>query len=85
MVPQNTFADEKKPWTSVVLWNQYSGSVATDKFIDEFKLRAWIIEQNGLKGFASPNNEMGTFYDEAIIGNHGIPILPLSRADMQLA
>ena len=60
-------------------------SVAADKFIDEFKLRAWIIEQNVLKGLAPPSSEVGTFYDEAIIANHGIPILPPSRADMQLA
>ena len=60
-------------------------SVAADKFIDEFKLRAWIIEQNVLKGLAPPSSEVGTFYDEVIIASHGIPILPPSRADMQLA
>ena len=59
-------------------------SVAADKFIDEFKLRAWAIEQNVLKGLAPPSSEVGTFYDEVIIASHGIPILPPSRADMQL-
>ena len=58
--------------------------MAADKFIDEFKLRAWIIEQNVLKGLAPPSSEVGTFYDEAIIAAHGVPILPPSRADMQL-
>ena len=58
-------------------------SVAADKFIDEFKFRAWTIEQNVLKGFAPPSSEAGTFYDEGIIAIHGVPILPPSRADMQ--
>ena len=58
-------------------------SVAAEKFINEFKLRAWIIEQHVPKGLAPPSSEVGTFYDEAITVAHGVPILPLSEADMQ--
>ena len=60
-------------------------SKASNKFINEFQLRAWIIEQNVIKGLAPPSSEVGTMYDEVITAAHGVPIVPLSRADMQLS
>lgn len=62
-------------------WLKVSG--AADKFIDEFKVRAWIIEQNVVKGLAPPSSEVGTFYDEAILGSHAVPIPAPSRSDRQ--
>ena len=38
-------------------------SVAANKFINEFQLRAWIIEQNVVKGLAPPSSEVGAIYD----------------------
>ena len=58
-------------------------SKAADKYMDEFKVRAWIIEQNVVKGLAPPSSEVGTFYDEAILSTHAVPIPAPSRADMQ--
>ena len=60
-------------------------SVAAKKFIHDFQLRAWIIEQNVLKGLAPPSSEVVSIYDEVITAAHGIPIIPVSRADMQLS
>ena len=60
-------------------------SKASNKFINEFQLRAWIIEQNVIKGLAPPSSEVGTIYDVVITVAHGVPIAPLSRADMQLS
>ena len=60
-------------------------SVAAKKFINDFQLRAWIIEQNVLKGLAPPSSEVGSIYDEVITAAHGVPIIPVSRADMQLS
>ena len=60
-------------------------SVAADKFIKEFQLRAWIIEQNVVKGLAPPSSEVGAIYDVVLTAAHGVPIVPLSRADMQLS
>ena len=58
-------------------------SVAADKFIKEFQLRAWIIEQNVVKGLAPPSSEVGAIYDQVLTAGHAAPILPVSRADMQ--
>ena len=62
-------------------WLKVSG--VANKFIDEFKVRAWIIEQNVLKGLAPPSSEVGTFHDESILGSHALPNPAPSRADMQ--
>ena len=58
-------------------------SVAANKFISEFQLRAWIIEQNVVKGLAPPSSEVGAIYDQVLTAGHAAPILPVSRADMQ--
>ena len=59
---------------------------AANKFLDEFKLRNWIIEQNVLKGLAPPSSEVGTFHDVVAAAAHGPDVpLPSSRSDMSLA
>ena len=58
-------------------------SVAANKFINEFQLRAWIIEQNVVKGLAPPSSEVGAIYDQVLTAAHAAPIIAVSRADMQ--
>jgi hypothetical protein len=58
-------------------------SVAANKFINEFQLRAWIIEQNVVKGLAPPSSEVGATYDQVLTAAHAAPIIAVSRADMQ--
>ena len=58
---------------------------AAAKYLNEFKLRAWIIEQNVLKGLAVPNREVGTYFDNFIVAvqpHAAVPHVP--RSDMTI-
>ena len=56
---------------------------AATKYMNEFKLRAWIIEQNVLKGLAPPSSECGAYLDNFIVGLQPPPVIPhVSRSDM---
>ena len=55
------------------------------RYLNEFKLRAWIIKQNVLKGLAPPSSEVGTYFDNFIIAGQPVGAIPfVPRSDMTL-